>query len=226
MRGHVRRGESKPVILQRADIESLRRSGTVIESDLRGPKVVLLADGRYLKLFRRRRLLSRELLLPAVTRFARHAARLARLGVPTLRVMALHCDRWRGFGAAVYDPLPGDTFRRLLVEDRVDVALMRDLGAFIATLHHRGLYFRSLHPGNIVYDGKSFGLIDVLDLQFRPCPLNRWERRRNWQHFLRVAGDRRQLVGERLDALRAGYAGAARLPEGAIRVALRDLHES
>lgn len=198
----------------------------VIERDLRGPKVLVLPDGRYLKLFRRRRLFGRELLWPAVIRFARNAACLARLGIPTLRVTALHCDRIRGFGAAVYDPLPGDTLRKLLAEDRAAPGLMQCLGAFIAALHDKGVYFRSLHPGNVVFNGAEPGLIDVLDLRFGSWPLNRWERRRNWRHFLRTDVDRSHLTRERLDALCAGYRSASTLSAAALQTALRDLHGS
>lgn len=40
---------------------------------------------------------------------------------------------------------------------------MYRLGVFLARVQRQGIYFRSIHPGYIVINGKSFGLIDLLE---------------------------------------------------------------
>lgn len=65
------------------------------------------------------------------------------------------------------------------------------MGAFVAHLHSLGVYFRSLHFGNIVQtpDG-ALGLIDIADLGVRPWQLFGFERLRNFRHLCRLAEDR------------------------------------
>ena len=50
--------------------EALRKGAQVLEADGSGDKVLRLADGRMLKLFRRKRLLSSALFFPYAQRFA------------------------------------------------------------------------------------------------------------------------------------------------------------
>jgi RIO-like serine/threonine protein kinase len=53
-------------------------------------------------------------------------------------------------------------------------------------LHGAGIYFRSLHLGNIVVTpDNEMGLIDVADMRFLRAPLNAELARRNLQHFAR-----------------------------------------
>lgn len=183
----------------------------LIEGNDHDLKVMRLADGSYLKYFRRKRLISRDLMVAAAVRFARHARRLVRMQIPTLTVLGLHRIGGSVDTVAVYRPLPGRSLRQLLAAGEVDAQLMNGVGAFIAQLHRRGIYFRSLHPGNIIIDGPVFGLIDLLDMRFKGRPLTRWEQRRNWLHFLRTSEDRRHLSCELIDALLIGYRDAAQL---------------
>lgn len=198
--------------LELPQLAALTRNARVIERDDHGDKVLILENGRYLKYFRRKRMLNRELLVPAAVKFARHARHLERLGIPTLSVIGLHRLIGANSTVAVYDPLPGRSLRQLLASGSVDGNLMYRTGVFIARLHRQGIYFRSLHPGNIVVDGNRLGLIDVLDMRPKPWSLTRWARRRNWRHFLRGAEDRPYLRGDLVDELLVGYRDAADLP--------------
>lgn len=198
--------------LSRSQLEELSLHAGLLERDRFGIKVLRLADGRYLKYFRRKRWFNRELLAPAALRFARHAHTLHRLGIPTLEVLSLHRIAGEPHTVAIYQPLPGHTLRELLAEGRADRQLMYRVGVFIARLHRQGVLFRSVHPGNIVVDGLRIGLIDLLDMHLRPWSLSRWARRRNWLHFLRCAEDNAHLHPELIDALLFGYRDAADLP--------------
>jgi serine/threonine protein kinase len=198
--------------LNEQEFARLTEGSKVIESDGNSPKVMRLADGRYLKYFRRKHLISRNLIVSAAVRFARHARRLARMRIPTLTVEGLHRIHGSADTIAVYQPLPGQSLRDLLCNGDASTALMHRVGGFIAQLHERGIYFRSLHPGNIIVDVGGFGLIDLLDMQFQSRPLSRWQRRRNWQHFLRTRVDWPFLSQPLIDAVLAGYRDASLLP--------------
>lgn len=198
--------------LSEQEFALLTDGAEVIETDGKNLKVLRLADGRYLKNFRRKHLISRDLMVAAAVRFARHARRLVRMQIPTLTVVGLHRIRGSTDTIAVYEPLPGEPLRALLSTGAASTALMYRVGIFIAQLHDRGIYFRSLHPGNIIIDGPIFGLIDLLDMRFKRGPLTRWQRRRNWLHFLRTPIDWPHLNKPLIDAVLAGYRAASRVP--------------
>lgn len=161
---------------------------TVVEKDRRGPKVLRCANGDYIKLFRIKRTITSARLLNPARQFCAKALRIAALGIPTLTPLALyripHVDRW----AVRYTPLEGDTLRGLVKAFVLPEPAITQLGEFIAQLHDKGIYFRSLHPGNVVLtpDGK-LGLIDVLDCKFTwfGRPLSASQRERNFNHFFR-----------------------------------------
>lgn len=198
--------------LTHEELKHIIADAAVIERDPKGIKVLRLADGRFLKFFRRKHPLNRDLLSPAAVRFARHALKLRKLNIPTLDVIGIHRLVDDACTVAIYEPLPGQSLRQLLAERRVDRDLMYRVGVFIARLHRLGVLFRSLHPGNIIVDGNRLGLIDLLDMRLRPWSLSRWARRRNWWHFLRCAKDRPYLAPELIDELLIGYRDAADLP--------------
>lgn len=201
-------------ILSDSAFQALAASAAALERDAHGPKVLALADGSYLKLFRRKHRLSRARLLPYSTRFARNAARLARLGIATVEVTARLAIPSIDRTAVRYRPLAGETLAALAARGPLDTDAARHLGAFIARLHQHGVLFRSLHLGNIVRTGDgSLGLIDVADLRFRRR-LGWRARARNFRHLLRRPQDRTALAPV-LDGLLAAYFDAADLPPAA-----------
>lgn len=204
--------------LTRTELDQLTVNATVIERDQHGVKVMRLHDGRFIKFFRRKRLFNRELLAPAAVTFAQHALELQRLHIPTLQVQGIHRLNGTAYTIAVYEPLPGQSLRQLLAVGAADRDLMYRVGVFIARLHRLGVYFRSIHPGNIVVDGNRIGLIDLLDMRLRPWSLTRWARRRNWWHFLRCTEDRPHMQPALIDELLIGYRDAADLPYDEVRL--------
>lgn len=196
--------------------DALVAGGRVLEADRRGAKLIVLDDGRYLKLFRRKRVLSSALMRPYSRRFLRNALRLAALDIPTVTPEALlripHLQRT----AVIYRPLIGRTLREALGRRDADQRLIREFGHFLGKLHRQGVYFRSLHFGNLVVtETGAFGLIDVADLDFRPGPLSATLVLRNFRHLVRYDRDW-ALVRGASQAFRAGYGGAGRpLPDRA-----------
>lgn len=180
--------------LNREAFSALRKGATVIEADPRGEKVLRLADGSFLKLFRRKRFLSSALFFPPADCFRRNAEALAARNIPCPQVLETYDIGSERKTAVRYWPLPGDTVRSLLpdlgAEERS--ALLLRLATFIARLHDEGIYFRSLHLGNVLLmpDGE-FGLIDVSDMSVQHAPISRHKRVRNFRHVLRYKKDTR-----------------------------------
>lgn len=161
------------------------QGASLVEQDSFGPKVYLLANGDYLKLFRRKRWLSSALLCPHSRRFLANAEVLDRLGVPTLEPRQLFRLDKAGWTAVTYRPLPGKTLSQLLKSgEETWEGLVPQLARFINQLHLQGVYFRSLHLGNIVRTPEGpLGLIDIADMRVRRAPLGRSLVRRNREHF-------------------------------------------
>jgi tRNA A-37 threonylcarbamoyl transferase component Bud32 len=197
----------------------------VIERDRIGPKVLLLPDGTLAKLFRRRRGLSTDRLYPYSLRFVRNARRLQRQGVATLTARERYRVPAERLDVVVYQPLPGQSLKQICLEQpgRFDAAMAASLGAFIAELHRAGIFFRSLHLGNILaLEAGGFGLIDVADMRFQTWPLTRGQRVRNFRHLVRMKAGK-EPVQARADALLAGYLGEGSHPSRRLRRQLDDL---
>jgi hypothetical protein len=181
-------------ILGHDDYLALRTGARVLERDRHGDKVLQLADGSYLKLFRRKRLISSAAWYPYAKRFADNALALAEREISCPEVMGLYRIPSVRRDAVRYRPLEGQTLR-LLVRSGADTAGLRtQLGRFVARLHEAGIYFRSLHLGNIVLTpAGELGLIDIADLRSHRRPLTKSLRRRNLQHLCRDPLDRAWL---------------------------------
>ncbi|WP_338573440.1 O-antigen ligase family protein [Pseudomonas canadensis] len=197
--------------LQPEDFEQLCADAHVIEADGLGPKVLRLADGRFLKVFRSRRWYTSGSFNPYSERFASNAEQLRSLGIPTPQILGVY--RLRDASSAVsYTPLPGLTLRQALqsLDNSLRESLIERFGQFMAQLHERGVYFRSLHLGNVLLmeDGE-FGLIDIADLRIYPSPLRNALRQRNLRHMQRYPQDRAWLFETHFEQLAKGYASVA-----------------
>lgn len=180
-------------ILTQPEYLAMRDGATVLESDDFGDKVLRLADGSMLKLFRKKRWLTSAALHSYARRFVRNARILSSAGIPVPTVIALLRAPELERDLVHYAPLAGSTLREL---DRAGIApgekhrLRDELTRFIIGLHDKGIYFRSLHAGNVVMtpDG-CFGLIDFTDLRIYPWSLGRYLRMRNMRRMLGIASD-------------------------------------
>ena len=200
------------------DYQALIQGAELLREDNYGPKVYQTPDGRIVKLFRVKRWLSASVFYPYSLRFLHNSRRLRRKGIVCAEVNEVfYCHAIRRHGL-VYRRLEGTPLDELLTATEADAhALFAKYAQFIAMLHARRIYFRSLHPGNILLlpDG-GFGLIDVADMRFPWWPLSAAKRRRNLRHAFRSEEFKlaiRQLSAEvfvlaYLDA--AGLGGSAR----------------
>lgn len=172
---------------------AMREGAAVLEFDRFGDKVLRLSDGSMLKLFRRKRLLTSAALFPYARRFARNALTLARLDIPVPQVIAVGRIPELARDFVHYRPLAGSTLRELTrsgLDEAKQQQLRDQLTRFIVHLHDLGVYFRSLHIGNVVLtpDGR-FGLIDFSDLRVYPWSLGCYLRRRNMRRMLGIADE-------------------------------------
>lgn len=173
--------------LPQVDLNQLILGAKVLEADSYGAKVYLLSDGNILKLFRRKRLISSALLRPYSQRFIDNAMQLDKKGIPTLKVLKHYKLDAPGMTAVLYQPLPGETLSQLSRKPGFSwQERLPELVTLVRKLHQSGIYFRSLHLGNIVVTPEQeLGLIDVADMSFMRAPLSKRMVRRNMQHFAR-----------------------------------------
>ncbi|MVV50932.1 toluene tolerance protein [Pseudomonas sp. PB120] len=177
--------------------EALRKGAHVLEADGSGDKVLRLADGRMLKLFRRKRLLSSALFYPYAQRFANNTKALEQRDIPCPTVIAVYRIPSIQRDGVYYNPLEGATVRQLKTSPEETETLRFQLGRFIARLHEKGVYFRSLHFGNVVLTpDNTLGLIDIADLRCQKGALSESKRLRNFAHLLRYKEDRKWLLGQ------------------------------
>jgi len=183
--------------------QQIKSESDIVEQDGFGVKVLRSNNGDYIKTFRIKHKISLARILNPAKRFCDNAEKLQALGVDTFMPLELYSLAYLGRWAVRYKPLEGDTLRALIKQSALPEKIIAELGAYIAQLHNKGIYFRSLHPGNVVLqpNGK-LGLIDVLDCKFRwfNRPLNTWQRERNMQHFFRY--DDAKLIEQ---GVRAAY---------------------
>ena len=193
-------------------LQQLTANAQIVEEDGLGPKVLRLIDGSFLKLFRRRRWYTSGSFNPYSQRFAINSVQLRTMGIPTPPILDLYRLE-DGSTAVHYSPLPGHTLRQVLqgiTAPSVRQTLVERFGKFMAQLHEQGVYFRSLHLGNVlVLEDGEFGLIDLADMRIYPSSLSPSLRQRNLRHMQRYTVDKRWLFEEHFEALLNGYAAMA-----------------
>lgn len=164
----------------------LRLNADILEQDEHGIKVLRLESGDIFKVFRVKSVISSARIYSYARRFCRNAERLQKLGVATVSIKQLFHFEDSTNTAVLYRPLIGETLWQLLEAGKLSDVVLAQLGEFVAILHQRGIYFRSLHLGNIVLtpDGE-LGLIDISDLSISSAALGNWMRTRNFRLMLR-----------------------------------------
>lgn len=207
----------------------LLSSSTVIERDAYGEKVLARPDGLLVKLFRRKRRLSSALFFPYASRFVRNAGLLAERGICTVNVLEVAYCAAAERHLVTYRPLPGKTLRSALASAETDRSrLLAEFACFVAGLHQKGVYFRSLHFGNVIVadEGRELGLIDIADMSLRRGSLPLRLRARNFKHMLRYREDVGYLAEFGIRRFLDRYLAAANLSTQEQKTFLADLTES
>jgi len=184
--------------LSQQELDSLIGGARVLSEDRRGPKVLALPDGRCLKFFRRKRLISSATIYPYANRFLTAAKRLDRCGIPSVRVESVFKVPTIKRDVVVYRYLEGIPLRQALGDAKNHPGEAKRLliihAEFLADLHRKGIYFRSIHFNNVVVcpDGR-FGLIDISEAYVGSRPLSPGKRARNFRPMLSYQEDRAAL---------------------------------
>ena len=169
------------------------------------------------KCFRSAKLLSSSRFWPYARRFDRAARRLRALGIRTVAVTAMGRQRTTGRDVIVYDPLPGASLRDLIRDQPERIReLLPIYTRMLATLHDKGVYFRSVHFGNVIIDSDDeAGLIDLTATHFFRGPLSPSRRARNLKPPLNYDVDAAAIEQVGPAAYLRSYFDAASLPAAA-----------
>jgi len=191
--------------LSEAEFKVLCASAEILEQDAHGLKVLRLQNGDILKIFRVKHFISSARFYSYARRFCKNAERLHERNVPTITIKQLYHLAGTSSSAVLYRPLYGQTVRELVKTGKLDDPILIRLGAFIAQLHDLGIYFRSLHFGNIVLTPDTrCGLIDIADMRIFSSRLSCWRRLRNFRSICRTQTDLADL-GNKWDLMRGSY---------------------
>ncbi len=176
--------------LTKEEFENLILNSKIIEADGNGPKVYLLKDKSYLKLFRRKKIISTAIFSPYSKRFAKNIERLKKLNIKTVTTKEVVSIPHLKATAVHYEALEGRTIRDLGRKSELTEDILIGLAKFTSLLHSKGIIFRSIHLGNVVFtEDNDFGLIDVADMQFRSNELSLFNRKRNFKHMMKTDED-------------------------------------
>ncbi|MBO2925857.1 BUD32 family EKC/KEOPS complex subunit [Metapseudomonas otitidis] len=193
--------------IQSETYHQLCNGATVLERDSYGEKVLLLKDGSIIKLFRLKHIVSSALFYPYAKRFSDNVKKLKDLDIACPSVIGVYRVKSIDRDAVHYQPVPGKNLRHFRnTQEKCPSDLFYRLGCFIGKLHNTGIYFRSLHLGNIILmPSGEFGLIDIADLQYQKKPLSKLKATRNFRHLLRDPQDKRWLTSNEFGDFFAAY---------------------
>jgi tRNA A-37 threonylcarbamoyl transferase component Bud32 len=185
-----------------------------LEKDRHGVKVLLTSKGRIVKLFRLKRLISSARLKSYSSRFVDNAFALKRLGIKTVDVEGVFYCKPIKRTLVFYLPIPGRTLRTVLQDQTCCDDVMKRFATFLAKLHDKGVFFRSIHLNNVIVsdDLNSLGLIDMADMKVVQGQLSLQMRKRNFRHLTRYKEDQKAIVRFGLSKFMAIYFSESDLP--------------
>lgn len=197
-------------------------SAKVLEKDGHGDKVLLLPDNKICKLFRCKRTLSSAKFYPYAQRFADNALKLKEIGLVSVDVEDVCRVKDMERDLVFYKLLEGETLRDVVAKTKDPFKLTEKFISYIAELHNRGVYFRSLHFGNVLVlpDG-SFGLIDVSDMKISAKSLGLLKRVRNFRAIMRYDEDKELIESYGVKKFLDRYISVSGLSEGMFYTVLK-----
>jgi hypothetical protein len=165
------------------------QDGTIIsQHGVYGPKVILMPNGDYIKVFNPKSGFTKRHFFPKYKTFIKNAQRLNQIGIPCVEIKEVFLTENKSY-AVRYKPLEGTDLRTLAQRDPHTTLL--EFIPFLVSLHEKGIYFRGIHLANVLKlnDG-SYGLIDRADLYFKRPPLSIFTRARNLAHLIKNKDDK------------------------------------
>ena len=172
------------------EFAEIRAGGTVLEQDAHGEKVVRLVNGDVLKIFRRKRFISSAAVYPYSQRFFDNSINLQKLGFASVKSKRVFKIAGTNRDCVIYGWEEGIPLREVL---KGSVETLGKFAEYLAEMHDKGVYFRSLHFANILVNDGGFILIDISDMKIHNKPLSKRQILRNFKSFLRYEQDKASL---------------------------------
>lgn len=180
------------ITLSLQDFEHQCEASTIVLSGKRGPRV-LEYDNYIYKIFAPRKRFSSDRIWPYAVRFYRNAQRLRALGVGAPHADQLaFCPENRCYWVRYYK-VHGLDCRAYAGQS---VEILDALARFMAELHDKGIFFRGIHLGNVLYEEASqqLCLLDIASCYFSRGPLSLSKRLRNLKHLLHYPDDQAHFM--------------------------------
>jgi len=204
--------------------KSLIEQNKILERDRWGVKVLETDDNRIIKTFRLKRLFSSAYFIPYALRFKWNASRLINKGIASVVVNKIVYCREEQRHVLTYTKAEGQPIKALLEKTTDNNELLKKLIVFIVKLHNKGIYFRSLHFGNIIVSPKGeFILIDISDIKFFPFKLTVQQRIRNWKHVTKYSFESSIIESYGWDMFFKEYASNSQLTSKETEVLMQGL---
>jgi hypothetical protein len=154
-------------------------------------RLVRMHDGQLAKAFECGRFFSSNWWRPPSGRFVAVANELQRRGIHSADITQRYRLIMPKRDIVTYIPLEGIDLRQALRESNHAKTIFNHFITFLVELHHKGIYFRGIHFGNvIVMPDDQFGLVDVVSTRFFNRPLTMAMRARNFRHFFQYRLDK------------------------------------
>lgn len=162
---------------------------TLLKRTYKKPKLFESKSDEMIKIFYpRRKFISSNQYKPYALRFRNNAEQLRTLGfiTPTIKTLQ-YCPDLNTYIIS-YDKLPGVDFR---VFSQNNKGIIHTLAAFIAKLHQKGIFFRSIHLENLLrLNNGDIALLDIVDIQFKKRAISSYLRFRNLKHLFQIKEDK------------------------------------
>lgn len=172
-----------------SEFESLCSNAEILRWKNSFPRLMRHNDNLISKIWAKQKKPSSDWIYPYYLRFVRNARKLHSRGIIAPNVQSITKVKKTGIQIVTYEELPGASVREIIKHD-TDMVPLRELGLFIAILHKKGIFFTSLHLGNIIrLDSGDFGIIDIANTHFFLMPLGIYSRARNLSHLLSYKDD-------------------------------------
>ena len=165
-----------------------QKDSTLLKTTYDRPKLLETPAGEMVKIFYpRRKRFSSNSFKPYAIRFKANANRLRQLGFAAPHVENIKfCPDLRTY-ILIYQKIPGEN-ARILANQNMDI--IAAVAKYLVELHHQGIFFRSLHLENLLYqETEEFLLLDIVDVKFKKNPLNIFFRYRNLKHMFFIEDD-------------------------------------
>ena len=175
------------------------------EAEDLGYEKTWLKTNNVIKIFNTRGFISSGFIRSFSSRIIKNAHKLNKLQIPSLKIseeLVFQYDKRKS--GVVYKYIPGCSIRDLPTTD-ITKDLVTNLAKFIAEFHQKGVYFRAMHLGNIIYYNKTFSLIDVAKIHFYPWPLFILTRARAFRRLIKYKKDIAHFKQSNLELLLSRY---------------------